>query len=227
MHPDVHRYLDGELSRSALSAEAAAELAEWERLDQRIAQRRALTAPASLADDVMRALPATQPAPHVAATQPSAWRRAWGWLVTPRPIAVPPFAPLAAAMVIALLLLLPGTPWQQPAGPDMDAALRLSADEDDAPVIYVQFALRAADAQSVAVAGDFNEWSPDGGVLRDAAGDGVWRGLIAVRPGVHKYMFVVNGNEWVTDPVAESYIDDGFGMRNALLAVAAPTEEPS
>ncbi len=31
-------------------------------------------------------------------------------------------------------------------------------------------------------------------------------------------MFVVDG-EWVTDPQADRYVDDGFGNRNALIEV--------
>jgi len=35
-------------------------------------------------------------------------------------------------------------------------------------------------------------------------------------------MFLVDGERWETDPRAERYIDDGFGMRNALVNVIAP-----
>jgi hypothetical protein len=206
MHPEVHEYLDGERPRDALSPEAAAELAEWESLNRGVSEFRSEQAPPRLADDVMRALPAPAPSPLA---------RAWGWLVTPRPLYVPPFAPLGAAALVALLLFTRGAP-------DTDAVLPPAAALADAGVIYVQFALTARGAESVSVAGDFNGWSTDAGALRDPDGDGVWSGLVAVKPGVHKYMFVVDGAEWVTDPVAESYVDDGFGMKNALLAVATP-----
>ena len=36
-------------------------------------------------------------------------------------------------------------------------------------------------------------------------------------------LFVVNGSRWVTDPRATRYSDDGFGNRNAVLAVTAPS----
>jgi hypothetical protein len=209
MHPDVHRVLDGELPREALSPEAAAELAEWELVASLTAERRAERAPTWLADDVMRALPVPAPA------APPAWERMWQWLITPRPLQVRPLAPMAGATALLLVVLM------QPVGP---RAVAPAVVGEDTPVIYVQFALSAEGARSVAVAGDFNDWSVDAGTLRDVGGDGVWRGLIAVQPGVHKYMFVVDGAEWVTDPVAERYVDDGFGMRNALLAVVAPGE---
>jgi len=209
MHREVHKYLDGELPRNALSPEAEAELKEWESLEHTVAEPRDAQVPPWFADDVMRALPQPSVAP---------WRRAWRWLVTPRPMRIPPFAPLAftAAILFVVLLPRPGAPRDTPVAPPS------AADRANAPVIYVQFALTAEGAHSVSVAGDFNDWSADTGALRDPDGDGVWSGLVAVKPGMHKYMFVVNGEEWVTDPVADSYVDDEFGMRNALLAVTAP-----
>ena len=80
--------------------------------------------------------------------------------------------------------------------------------------------MEAPGAQSVAVAGDFSEWEPTF-ALDDADGDGVWTGRVPVRPGVHSYMFLIDGAEWQTDPNADSYQDDGFGNQNAVLAIAS------
>jgi len=88
-------------------------------------------------------------------------------------------------------------------------------------VVYVQFELKAPGARSVAVGGDFDDWS-GASPLEDPDGDGIWTGRVAVRPGVYTYMFLVDGSDWVTDPEANRYTDDGFGNRNAVLAVAAP-----
>jgi 1,4-alpha-glucan branching enzyme len=84
--------------------------------------------------------------------------------------------------------------------------------------VYVQFMLDAPSATSVAVAGDFTDWEP-AFTLDDPDGDGIWAGRIPVRPGVHAYMFVVDETQWMTDPNAGRYQDDGFGNRNAVLAV--------
>jgi 1,4-alpha-glucan branching enzyme len=89
------------------------------------------------------------------------------------------------------------------------------------PRVYVELQLRAPDAASVSVAGDFTNWKPTI-ALSDPDGDGVWTGLVPMGPGVHQYMFVVDGTEWVTDPGAERHVDDGFGHRNAVVAVTAP-----
>ena len=84
--------------------------------------------------------------------------------------------------------------------------------------VYVQFVLDAPGATSVAVAGDFSEWD-DRHTLQDLDGDGVWTGRVPLVAGLHKYMFVIDGAEWVTDPNAQHYADDGFGNRNAVIAV--------
>jgi hypothetical protein len=51
----------------------------------------------------------------------------------------------------------------------------------------------------------------------------VWTGRVPVRPGLHAYMFLVDDTTWMTDPRAERYAEDGFGNRNAILAVATPS----
>ncbi len=221
MHPELHRYLDGEISRSSLSPAAAAELAEWEPLESAVAHRRAERAPRGLVGDVMRALPPV----HAPSAGTSGWQRVVSWLMTPRPLRIAPMAPLmATAAIAAVMLFMPRSESTGVVPTVRDVSTRMVAAPAVAvtPVVYVQFALTAKDAQSVAVAGDFNGWSTDAGVLRDADGDGVWVGLVPVTPGMHKYMFVINESEWVTDPRAEAYVDDGFGMRNAVIGVRDP-----
>jgi 1,4-alpha-glucan branching enzyme len=89
--------------------------------------------------------------------------------------------------------------------------------------VYVQFVIAAPGARSVALAGDFSEWSPSI-ELSDADLDGVWSARVALEPGVHEYMFVIDGSEWRPDPNSLSYTDDGFGQRNSVLAVSALDE---
>lgn len=214
MHPDLHRYLDGELPKEALPPELRAEADEWGTLVQTAALGGAEQAPPWLEQRVMRSLPAEP--------RPAPWRRAWHWLVQPQPIRLRPLeVALAGAAAAVLILVWPDSPAREPeaSAPTQPGFVSQAG---VAPVVYVQFVFAAADAQEVAVAGDFNGWEPARSVLRDPDGDGVWTGLFALPPGVHKYMFVVDGERWVTDPRAERFVDDGFGMRNALIAVVAP-----
>jgi len=85
------------------------------------------------------------------------------------------------------------------------------------PAGAVTFVFVAPHATSVAVAGDFNDWQPAATALRDEDGDGVWLTRVALSPGRHEYMFVVNGQQWVSDPLARVHRPDGFGHQNAVL----------
>lgn len=137
----------------------------------------------------------------------SGWQRARELLLRPRTVRISPLAALATAAVVALLFVaLP--PWEQERGGEGVVTGDL----------YVEFVFEAPGARSVAVAGDFTTWSP-GVELQDPDGDGVWSGRVRLEPGVHKYMFVVDGSRWITDPRAGRWVDDGFGNRNALLVV--------
>ena len=85
----------------------------------------------------------------------------------------------------------------------------------------VQFSLRISDgkAHTVAVAGDFNGWSPQANILEDPEGDGIWTGTLKLEPGRYEYMFVLDGEKWFPDPNALRYVKDGFGNRNAILEI--------
>lgn len=196
MHEDVQRYLDGELTVEELPDQLRAEATAWEALLEDVRMTAVSGAPAWLEPRVLKAV-------EVASVP--AWRRGLRWLMQPRTIRVAPAPAFAALAVLALAIALPWT-----------GGLSGSGSPDDATV-YVQLFLEAPSASSVAIAGDFNSWAPL--ELEDADGDGVWSARLAVNPGVYEYMFVLDGSRWVTDPHAERYSDDGFGNRNAVLAI--------
>ena len=83
-------------------------------------------------------------------------------------------------------------------------------------------------ARSVEVVGSFNDWSRGTLHLNDDDGDGIWHGAAVLPAGQHEYMFVVDGERWVPDPLAGRYVDDGFGagQQNSLLIVRPAATEP-
>ena len=195
MSDELQRFLDGEITLEALPTELHAEAAAWEGLLEDVRRTASRTAPAWLEKKVLGAIESQPPA--------SAWRRAVSWLGQPRTIRLAPAPALAGLAVVVSAAVLP---WL--------------ARPDAAPVeeiAYVQLFLEAPAAQSVAIAGDFSGWEPL--ELEDADGDGVWAAHLAVNPGIYEYMFVLDGTRWVTDPHAARYSDDGFGNRNAILAI--------
>ncbi|MBI4546282.1 MAG: hypothetical protein HY703_13895, partial [Gemmatimonadetes bacterium] len=101
IHPDLQRYLDGEIPRDALPPELSQETGEWEALLASAAELRAERAPAWLEGRVMSTLSA-QPAP-------SLWRTAWGWLLHPQPVRLRPIGVmLAGAAALLLFWIWPG-----------------------------------------------------------------------------------------------------------------------
>lgn len=195
--PLVNRVLDGELPPEVLTP---AQRAELERLE-RVATLLAIVPPASVAHRVMA---------QVRRPVPDLGQRLMRWLRERHTItiSVRPAWSLALAAVLAAIAIMTGR------GP----VPVLGAEEGIA-----QFVGRFPGAKSVEVVGSFTDWRPGAVVLRDDDHDGVWRVAVVLPVGQHEYMFVVDGERWVTDPLAGRYVDDGFGRQNALLIVGPGT----
>ena len=72
----------------------------------------------------------------------------------------------------------------------------------------VRFVLAAPAARSVALVGDFNGWSASATPLA-ADRAGAWAAAVALAPGRHRYAYVVDDTQWVTDPAAPVAADSG------------------
>ena len=208
----IHAWLDGDLPFDALSA------------DERAAAR-ALGGPVEAAAAHLRATPAPDLSACVMASLPQAAPRglsarlaaAFGWLWSPRPVRLTlrPAYGLAFAAVAAAVLAIPDRP-QAPSPGDVRAPIAHAVSNDGAPPVYVQFRITVPDARSVALAGTFTGWKPAVALHRGA--DGEWTALVPLRPGVHDYAYVVDGERWVTDPNAPQ-VDDSFGGTNSRISL--------
>lgn len=124
---------------------------------------------------------------------------------------------MAAAMTIALLTVVTSIlMMRQLTHLDPDVLSRAFPSGEQAAMVRLTFVDPAA--QHVTVAGDFNKWRTDSHVMKRE--NGKWAIDLPLKPGVHTYMFIVDSRHWVTDPHAESYRDDGFGYRNAVMRVS-------
>ncbi|MDH3504927.1 MAG: isoamylase early set domain-containing protein [Nitrospirota bacterium] len=151
------------------------------------------------------------------------WDPLWSVLFAPRVLQWnPAMAMVAACVLLGVLWLvkLPVAPQGSvsPPIPSMVKAIPLESDSEENPVM-VRLVLLEPQARSVAVAGDFNGWKPQETPLQ-RTDEGAWTVTLQVKPGRYHYMFVVDGQEWVTDPFAGEYSSDGFGARNAILDVS-------
>ncbi len=85
--------------------------------------------------------------------------------------------------------------------------------------VVVRF--RDGDARDVRIAGDFNGWVPDRGVLSHVDGDGgerVWTKILQLEPGTYQYRYVVDGS-WREDPENPQAVPGPGGARNSILVV--------
>jgi hypothetical protein len=123
---------------------------------------------------------------------------------------------MASAFAAACLLVIAASAafvaMRRPGAPTPAAAA------GTAPTVLVRLVVLQPQARTVEVAGDFNGWDPARTPLEQTAG-GAWTVTLPLEPGRYKYMFVVDGHEWVVDPFAVEQADDGFGSRNAVLDV--------
>ena len=82
----------------------------------------------------------------------------------------------------------------------------------------VRFEFQDVAAQSVCVAGSFNDWNP-GAAPMVAAASGQWVKEVALPPGVYEYLFVVDG-EWRVDPRGARQVPNAFGGVNSVLEIS-------
>ncbi|MGQ9560311.1 MAG: alpha-amylase family glycosyl hydrolase [Candidatus Oleimicrobiaceae bacterium] len=85
----------------------------------------------------------------------------------------------------------------------------------------VRFSYRALQPlASVAVAGDFNAWSPNIHFMQaEDSSLQVWTAFIPLREGRYHYKFVIDGSQWTHDPSAPEQERDPYGGLNSVIVV--------
>ncbi|MGH7499858.1 MAG: AAA family ATPase [Gemmatimonadales bacterium] len=83
----------------------------------------------------------------------------------------------------------------------------------------VLFTIEAPEATQVQLAGDFNDWTPEGSGME--AVSGVWAKTLKLAPGRYRYRYVVDG-QWRCDPHNAAFEPSPFGGRDSLLVVDEP-----
>jgi 1,4-alpha-glucan branching enzyme len=92
----------------------------------------------------------------------------------------------------------------------------------EAPLVTpagVRFTLVDRNAKTVAVAGSFNQWSTNAHPMARGQTGGVWSVVVPLPSGEHRFSFVLDGDRWVVPPMADAYVDDGFGSRDGVVFV--------
>jgi hypothetical protein len=193
-----------ELDRILAADPAAA--ADGRAFDQlaRLARAARVHAPDDLAARVLAALPARRI--PVTMRILAALRR----FCSPARLARPVFAQVLAAVVLAVLLVTLTLKPRGRSAPD-------DGNQTAAQSVAHLFEFSDPGANKVCLVGDFNNWKVCEAPLHKDETTGRWTVQLALPPGRHEYMFVVDGSSWVTDPAAPVSVDDGFGNQNAVL----------
>ena len=92
-------------------------------------------------------------------------------------------------------------------------------------VHVVRFVYTDPAAKSVAIAGDFNDWSAKATPLARAASKGVWSASLPLSAGEHKYAFVVDGKRRPTDSLATSI--SKLPVASSVTLAGSPTPSAS
>jgi len=121
----------------------------------------------------------------------------------------------AAAQVIAK----PLAPKAEMPKAEMSGRMRSLVKEEVGGLFKTDFNLKAPEARSVYVTGSFNDWSLDESCRMRLEND-QWVASVALKPGVYKYQFIVDGR-WKEDPSNPMQERNSFGDINSLLEVKA------
>jgi chromosome partitioning protein len=130
----------------------------------------------------------------------------------PLPAAKPQAAPVAAAKPIETL-----AETRIEAAEQLDAKLAnyYGVSQIQDAVVFVTLYPRA---QSVAIAGDFNNWQPAGTPMQRVGDSGVWQTKMKLATGTYRYRLVVDG-QWQQDPYNERSEMNPYGDYNSVLEV--------
>lgn len=225
MDDRITAWLDDELSFDALDPrEQEQARALRSTLDMAAARLAAVPAP-DLTSRVMTSLPPVRARgassraarAKTASSRDAAWGspRAWldRWLAGLSTRGAAALRPAAALATFTLLIgfalgTLVATRGTGSAGADAAA-----------PQLFVRFQLEAAGATDVRLAGSFTDWEPRFELT--PVDDGQWTVTVPLEPGVHDYVFVLDGDRYVIDPHA-ARVSDGFGGYSSRLALLDP-----
>lgn len=233
----VQRFIDGELSdaeleqalhRIADDAEAR-DLLQFElRMTQNLAASPSSSPPNDFAARTVEAV-TREPAPEESrGSLQEQIETLWESITVPVAVQLRPVSALVAVLLAGLVVWMAwplGMPGPQATvqtaseGRSQTVQQASAQTTEENGTVWIRFLYTDSQADSVAVAGDFSQWDPVELSPREVNGETVWTGLVPVTRGEHEYQFLINGEQWVTDPLAPVKRSDGFGAENAVLNI--------
>ena len=104
----------------------------------------------------------------------------------------------------------------EPAGVDKMIAECCGVHQLGDAVMFVAFYPRA---QTVQIAGDFNNWQPEQAFMEKIGKNGFWQFKLLLSPRTYRYRLVIDGH-WRHDPCNEATELNRYGQLNSVLEVS-------
>ena len=74
-------------------------------------------------------------------------------------------------------------------------------------------------ANSVALCGEFNDWSAEN-IKLERDGDGSWRAIVTLKPGhSYRYRYLLDGERWENAWQADDYVPNPYGGDDSVILV--------
>jgi serine/threonine protein kinase len=125
----------------------------------------------------------------------------------------------AVVAIIVIVAALAYVFWQrqpmQPAPPEPPKSIKTTTTTPKA--LDAEFTYTAPNAQSVFLAGNFNDWSASATPMRKRS-DGVWTVTVPLKPGRYVYKLIVD-DKWMPDPENPDKVPDDYGGYNSVVVV--------
>jgi hypothetical protein len=107
------------------------------------------------------------------------------------------------------------------ASPAQAVPMVAAANTNAVRAVPVPITFDAANAKTVSIVGDFNDWDSTASPLTRFGSNGPWTATVKVMPGRHLYAFMVDG-KLVVDPRAPHARDLDYGSDASVLMVNQP-----
>lgn len=73
-------------------------------------------------------------------------------------------------------------------------------------------------ANTVQIAGDFNNWQPAQTPMKKSGRNGIWKVKLPLNAGTHRYRYVVDGH-WQQDPYNDAAEPNSYGEFNSVIQI--------
>jgi 1,4-alpha-glucan branching enzyme len=83
----------------------------------------------------------------------------------------------------------------------------------------VRFTVLVPGAKQVSLVGSFNEWTKGATPMKIVHGSALWTVDVPLKAGEYTFMYLIDGVRWVTPPLADDFVTDGFGQTNGIVIV--------